>query len=531
MKKRVSLILLIFIIFGGFILRTYKLTEVPPSLNWDEIAAGYNAYTIAHWGSDEWGVKFPLVFTSFRDDKHPVHIYLTTPFVGLFGLTDFTTRFPAALFSTFCILLIYLLAKKMFNSETAGLFAAFFLAISPYHLHFSRGLWEIDFALFFFLLGMTLFYYGLEKPKLLFFAFFSYGISMYSYHSAKVIVPTMVLLLSVLYIKRLLKHRTHFILGILVFTLFIVGFVLQPRLLGFARADQTNFCDQDIQNTVIYQKTGNKMAARFEIALTNYPDYFTYTYLFDKGDQNPRNSVKVFGEFYKIDFILIIIGLIALVAMRSKVSIVLLTWLILAPIPSALSSNTPNATRAMFMLGSIHLIAALGAATILKVSKRKIIKVFLTLLIITPLIYECRLYLDYYFNIYPVKDAIEWQYGMKETVEFIHDNPMYSTVYMDKVRQQPYIFTLFYTEMPLPEFLSTVKYDETESKSYNTVVSYDRFNFGNWYFVDSQPYDGYLYVLEPYKYSGLRNINDFEVVKLVKYPDNTDAFYLVSVGK
>ena len=57
------------------------MDKIPASLNWDEVAAGYNAYTIANWGKDEWGKSFPMVFTSFRDDKHPVHIYITSVFV------------------------------------------------------------------------------------------------------------------------------------------------------------------------------------------------------------------------------------------------------------------------------------------------------------------------------------------------------------------------------------------------------------------------------------------------------------------
>jgi 4-amino-4-deoxy-L-arabinose transferase-like glycosyltransferase len=527
MTKKLSVVLLI-IIIGAFILRTYKLTKVPPSLNWDEVAAGYNAYTISHWGKDEWGNKFPLVFTSFRDDKHPIHIYMTAPFVGIFGLSDFTARFPAAIYSTIAIYLIFLLAGKMFKSTSAGLFAAFFLAISPYHIHFSRGLWEIDFVLFFFLLAITAFYYGLKNWKYLYLSYFAFGLSMYSYHSAKIVVPLMVLILSALYFKDLAKNKKHFLLSLSIFVIFILGLVIQPRLLGLARVNQTKFPDTQIKNTWIYSKTKSEKAAILEIAIRNYPSYFSYTYLFEKGDQNPRNSVKVFGEFYKFDMVLLAVGLAALILKRSRVTLVILVWLLLSPLPSALSSTTPNATRAMFMMGSMHLVAALGAATVLDLAKNKYFKIALSALIIAPLIYESMGYLKYYFEIYPKKDAIEWQYGMKQAVEFVNNNPQFTTVYMDKVRQQPYIYYLFYRSEPLGDFLGSVKYDLTQSKSYNTIESYDKFKFGNWDFVESEPIDGNLYILEPYKYSGLKRINDFKISKLIKYPNGSDAFYLVS---
>jgi len=137
-------------------------------------------------------------------------------------------------------------------------------------------------------------------------------------------------------------------------------------------------------------------------------------------------------------------------------------------------------------------------------------------------------YYRYLLYDYPRKDAHEWQYGMKEIVYFVRDNPKYGKVYMDIVRNQPYIFFAYYLKVPLPEFLGTIKYDQTEAKSYNTVAGFGKYQFGGWDWVGSQPVDGYLYILEPYKYSGLKYRDDFQVVKLVKNPDGGDAFYLVS---
>jgi hypothetical protein len=41
--KRIKLFILISILVLAAGLRFYKLDKVPPSLNWDEVAAGYNA--------------------------------------------------------------------------------------------------------------------------------------------------------------------------------------------------------------------------------------------------------------------------------------------------------------------------------------------------------------------------------------------------------------------------------------------------------------------------------------------------------
>lgn len=94
MTTGVKLVLLVIVILSA-VLRFYKLDTIPPALSWDEVAVGYNAYTIANWGRDEWGKVFPLVFTSFKDDKHPVHIYITSLFVKLYGMKQ-TVEFVKA---------------------------------------------------------------------------------------------------------------------------------------------------------------------------------------------------------------------------------------------------------------------------------------------------------------------------------------------------------------------------------------------------------------------------------------------------
>jgi len=532
-KLTITKIFLLISIFSlALFLRVYNISVSPPALNWDEAAAGYNAYTIWTSGKDEWGKFLPIVFTSFRDDKHPVHIYLTAPFVGLMGNTDIAARMSAILISSLSVIAIYFLVKEMFESELAAYSSAFLLSISFYAIHFGRGLWEINFALFFFLTGLYLLFLGLRKNTL-WLGFLCMGLSLYSYHSSKIVVFPVVILFLVLYFKKLLKNKKRFYIGLLVFFVFLLGMIFNPRLMGFARAKQTMFSHDVLKKTTIYKITKSDTLSSFEIALKNYPMYFSKDYLFDRGDQNPRNSVKVFGEFYYPDLVLLILGLIGLVSMKSKKSLIIISTLLLAPLPSAISSSTPNATRAIFMLGTWQIICGLGYMNLAKLLTRiKVLGryIFVFVSLVGLIYYGISLwrFYDYLLNEYPKKDAIEWQYGMKQITQYIKGRSDITKVYMDNVRSQPYIFFAYYLKTPLNDFLAGIKYQEGETKSYNTVESYLNYQFGNWNWVESYPTYGYFYVIEPSKYSGLRNINDFEVVKLIKYPDNSDAFYIVT---
>src|SRR3972149_8676644 len=104
------------IIVLAFILRFYKLGEVPLSLNWDEVSNAYNAYSILKTGRDEYGNFLPLTNRSFDDYKPPLYMYLNIISVALFDPTPFAARLPSAIFGTITVFLVYLLTKKLFEN-------------------------------------------------------------------------------------------------------------------------------------------------------------------------------------------------------------------------------------------------------------------------------------------------------------------------------------------------------------------------------------------------------------------------------
>ncbi len=77
------------VLVTSFILRFYRVTEDPPSLNWDEVSIGYNAYSILKTGKDEWNQPFPVHFKSYGEYKLPVQIYASIPGIYFFGIMCF----------------------------------------------------------------------------------------------------------------------------------------------------------------------------------------------------------------------------------------------------------------------------------------------------------------------------------------------------------------------------------------------------------------------------------------------------------
>src|SRR3990172_10102 len=95
--KRV-LALLGVITFIAVFLRLFNLGKTPIALEWDEVALGYDAYSIIQTGRDQFGHFLPINFRSLDDWKPPLYVYSSIPGIFLFGLNDFTVRLPSAVF-------------------------------------------------------------------------------------------------------------------------------------------------------------------------------------------------------------------------------------------------------------------------------------------------------------------------------------------------------------------------------------------------------------------------------------------------
>ncbi len=525
--NKVKIFLILIVILAAF-LRLYKLDSAPPSISWDEAAVGYNAWTIANYGKDEYGKSFPLVFRSFGDDKHPVHIYATALSVKILGFNEFTTRLPVALFGVLNVLLIFFLGRILFSSNTVGLIAALFLAVSPYNIHFSRFNHEANFVLFFFMLGIILFYLSFKKVGFFLpLSVLSFGFSFISYHPAKIVVPAIVLFLLIFYFKDVWKRRNRLLSSAVILVIFALVVSFNPQILGFARVNQTIQKGKEIENTWAFARTQNEWLGRINLILNQYSWHFSPQYLFISGDKNPRLSSQT-GQFYKIDAVFLILGLLYLIYRRSKEGLMLLTWALVAPLPSSMVAEAPHAARSVFMMGSWHLISALGLYFAISLLRKPIYKwtlVFITFIILTSSLFS---YLSYYYGEYVKRYAIEWQYGMKQIVEFIKQHPEYEQVFMTDVRSQPYIFFLYYLKTPLSEYLNSVVYNHSESRSYNTVAYFDRYYFDGWDPIESMPNPGVLYIVSPSQYDGLRHKSEFDVKKLIRYPGGGDAFFVVS---
>lgn len=505
MKKKIILFLIILI---AFVLRVWKINDFPAGLNADEAAIGYNAYSLIQTGKDEFGHPWPINFQSFNDFKPGLYFYLVLPFVKIFDLNELSVRLPSVILGTLTVLLIYLLVKELVHHESTQIaenhtnywpvVASLILAISPWHLHFSRGGWESNASVFFLVFGVFAFIKSLSKNWWIFPSVFSLILAMYTYHSARVLVPLLVVGLLVLYFNKIFKQITtkFLLLSIVLSILFVIplGITLLNKDTSSRFSGVGIFADQGPlwranqergqhknPNGLFPKILHNKYLEYSFLFVDNYLRHFSGNYLFISGDEIQRNRIPDMGQMYLIEFPLLILGLYFLIKKKPSGWVFILWWLAIAPVASSLTFQSPHAIRSLNMVIPLIMVTSYGLIETIGWCKHKGRSVVALLFCCLVIGYGWNLiyYLHQYYVDYPKTYPTAWEYGFKELVSYVSENQdKYDKILVTTKYDQPYILFAFYLKYSPELFQKEAKLTPRDQYGFSTVEHFGKYYFG-----------------------------------------------------
>ncbi|MEN8252829.1 MAG: hypothetical protein ABFQ62_00410 [Patescibacteria group bacterium] len=476
--------LIIVLLSLAIFLRFYKQDSLPPSLYWEEVALGYDAYSILETGRDHHGNLFPIVaFESFGDWKPSLYFYAIIPFISRLGLSDLAVRLPSIISGIFIVIGTGVLVYQISNKKRAGkllLLAMLLTSISPWAIQFSRAAWEVNLATALILWGVILFIKLINSKRsvmqwsLLFGSILLLSLSMYAYHAARIIAPLLGLALVVLWLAEKtysnIKNNLFQIIAAVLLSLLLIS----PLINGLRQSKTTQrfketsiFYNLDIieeSNARIETNNFSLISKVFyhryvlfsrEI-LKNIFSYFDIDFLFISGDQNPRHSSQYFGTFYHIEFIFLLFGAYYLFKNWNKYHAFLIFWLFIGLIPASISKTNPHALRILptlpvwiliISLGTNQLLIGFGQLFLNKNIKKYALTIFILIISLTYL-FEFLAFWQYYSNVYPKQWGSEWQYGYKELVSEISSltkNSENKQVYITREQGRPAMYYWFYS--------------------------------------------------------------------------------------
>ncbi|MBI2008738.1 hypothetical protein HYS82_03735 [Candidatus Amesbacteria bacterium] len=465
MKK----IIFLLIVLSGFLLRVYKLDVRPLGFTWDEAALGYNAYSLLKTGRDEHNQVLPIVFKSFGDYKPGLYIYSAVPVIQLLGLNEFATRLPSAIFGTLLIVTVYLL--------TRNLFAPFLLAVNPWAMHFSRGAWEANLNLLLITLAVLLFVKKNYLTSALFF-----GLTFWAYQGAKLFTPLIIISLVIIYrpfIRNLLKPLLLLLLLLIPIAIGIgsqSGRLKVFSVFSYIRPDpaisEILRQDNSTSKNLTYYLFHSEILDQGRGVVQRYLNHFSPRFLFIDGDwSNPRHSTPLYGYLHYPEILTLLIGVYILLKTNNQLTKLLLIWLLLAPIPAALSRDLVSGVRSLPMLVPLVFISGLGLS---KIFTKKLLTLFYSSTLLLFFIY----FLDLYFVHSPFYFSQYWLTPYKHAIELVNNNIAgFNRVIFTNTLGQPYIFVLFYNHTDPVSFWTRSRQVDNPVGDVGEVTDFNKYTF------------------------------------------------------
>lgn len=371
---KIIFFLLIILLFF-FLLFTFRITEVPPGINGDEAAIGYNAALVAKEAHDQNGRFLPLFVSAFEltDWKQPVTFYTTVLAFKLFGPSFLLLREVSVFFVLTSALLVFLLAKDILEIRGAFISILIFLTIPAVMIQSHLALENIapvPFAILW--MWMLAKYKNNYESKYLFLSAIFLGIGLFTYPGMRLVVPvyTTLTIFFIYYFNRKKKLKIvtleafKFLLIVLLFP--ILMYSVKNQYPGAILAYNRPFGVQSYQELIL-----------------PYISSFDPSFLFIQGDSTPYHSTGRQGVFLLATLPLFALGLFKIAQKKDPLLIFVLLTFILTPLLYGLAASIHRGSRLLVLLPFYTIITALGFSFIMEIKKwGKFIIMVLSLIII-----------------------------------------------------------------------------------------------------------------------------------------------------
>jgi hypothetical protein len=588
-------ILLIIITVAAF-LRLWGLAEVPVSLFGDELDVGYHAYSILKTGRDYSGNFMPLHFQSLAEWRTPLYLYSVVPAVAVWGISALGVRLPAVIFGILGVFGMYLLVCELLKNEvnqknrspitdhrSLALLAALLLAISPWHIQYSRAAFEATMLLAFIIFGLYFFFLSTRQyrhpegakrlegsqGKYLWLSAALFTLTPLIYSTAKLFAPALMLFLFVVWRKKIFSISKKYVMYALV-ALIITGLptayatlftgggqrfgyigvftnpVIEPEV-GQKRLEDALMRGETtmgVSPTISDRAFHNKVVFWNENITRNILEPFSTDFLFIKGDINLRHSIEGMGQFYRIEALALILGLILFfVKFKSKkIRMLAAFWIFVGVLPASLTRDGgKHATRLILILPPLVLLISYGIISTLDIIKNMKIK----LLVITGYSGLMAMSFIFYQHNYwihnPWYSERWWHAGFEEAFEAISAvEDDYDRVIMSMKGEPVWIFFAGWSHYPPAEWQKGYPFEKKIIDGFGKISFIDKYYFGapvetvsihslrdyintkDLYLANASEVGENL-IREPE-----RTPADLKLIRAISYPSGEPAYYLFS---
>ncbi len=349
MRTKIWILLVIILIIATFF-RAYHFKTTPPGLYPDEAMDGTNAEQALQ--THQFKVFYPE-----NNGREGLFMNIQAVFLRFFGVDEpWVLRLPSAIFGILTVLGLFFLAKELFRRDDLALLATFLIAVSFWHIMFSRIGFRAIMAPFFLVWASFFFLAAIRRgsASLATIGGLFFGLGFYSYIAYRV-APLMFLLLVPFFqkTKNFWKITAIFL---------VVTFIVGAPIGWYYLRHPADFFGRTTQVSIF--SGGHPLQ---DLALNTIK---TIGMLDIHGDWNWRQNFAGAPElFWPVGLLFwlgVILGVWEIIKNKEKLRgayVFLFGWLILAVLPVVFSNEgIPHALRSILMIPPIFILAAAGGA-------------------------------------------------------------------------------------------------------------------------------------------------------------------------
>ncbi|MCL4359711.1 glycosyltransferase family 39 protein [Patescibacteria group bacterium] len=429
--------------------RLYRIGSIPPSPSLDEVTIAYNARSLAETGRDEYGTRLPILLRAYDDYRPALYVYAVVPFVAALGMNTLAVRLPSALASVLAVLIVYLLADELFDPErysirigglrvTAGLLAALFLTISPWHIFISRLGNEVNLGLTLYLFGIYAWLRGVRPEHASVWTVVSavaFALTFYTYQSFKVLTPVMIVGLVWSFRNDILKRRSTYIPACFIFFLVSLPIVLASlspgallRVTGTsAFADNPLYRETDrlwLAARTAHDPVGtllyNPKITSLRIFTGNYLSHLNLKWLLT-GGYHEDFKVPYLGLLYPWELLMALAGYIWVLRgeFSRKVKVTISVWVWSSPLAAAFATMAPHAMRTLTAAPAIDILAAVLCIGILRVLKSYSLRMTALFVLLCIAGGSAAVFGREYFTVFPRAASSDYLYALSRAMPYL----------------------------------------------------------------------------------------------------------------
>jgi 4-amino-4-deoxy-L-arabinose transferase-like glycosyltransferase len=384
-------------------LRLPRLGTLQGGLIPDEAAVAYDAWSILATGRDQYGETLPL-FPRSTARLNCLYVYLCVPGVAGLGLTEAAARLPAALAGVATVGLVFFLVRRA-GGTSAGLLAAGFLAVSPWHVLLSRTAFDWVTLPALSTLTAVLAARALEGRAGGWLAGLAGGVSLYGYAPVRPWLPLVLIGLALTH-RRAVARRWRSLVGgaalLVVLAVPVAWMTLKPE--GRERLEAV---------------TGGATTALDAVRgfAGRYVASFDPSFYLRPAGEPELHRLRSSGLLTALEAALLLLGVLGVVRERREMGRLLLYWLLAAPLAVSLHRDCPDPILLVTMLPAPQALAGLGGAALLRGLARlpRLRWVGVAALSAAAALTARATALDLYRD-YPTYSASLWTHGVREMV-------------------------------------------------------------------------------------------------------------------